>query len=486
MKSTKFLILIPIILISYVAYANLVTVADTGKNDTHSYFIDIGSENDTIGDAKLTGPMDRISIPFKGSALPSNITYRELTNNLVYFQITHSDLINHSKVNVHLRFKDNFPQISEFKIGARNKEEWSFYWKTIYDPFQAVLEDNFHLISGNDSYHIYSVNDPDMVMDVSNFLLHPPSGSTIAVEPGINVNKRPNITINKDATLTINKTLRGGHTFYTYIDDETLEFNITKQDLNWYKGSDDLKITVYSESGEEKGNITIPDDGDITKSSAPGPKQTGAINISDLQTGVYKIVMSGGEDLYIHNIATVQDKLVIANRMFLISPAEIYTGNTKEVNLGFLTYHDSAFQDIWIQNHTLAAPVIINRVATQYKMDIFPSMELYNISLPIGDMIITSGGYFAFTSDSYFDPFRCSVLTLQKDMDWVGNNGIDYIVMNSLNTTNDNGWVTADVEWDIKDLVLKKDTLEFTTNTDHFKNYPNSTIPLDWISITLT
>ena len=491
MNLGKFLIVIPIIFFSYIAYANLVTVDYAGQgsdnHDVYMYFIDIGTENDTIGDAKLGGPMDRVSVSLEEAAVPSNTTYRELTSSLVYFQITHSDLINHSKINVQIRFKDNFPQGYDFKLGARNKEEWSFQWKAVYDPSRAKLEETFHLAASNDSYRIYSVNNQE-IKNVSGFLLHPPSGSNIAVEPDIKikVNTEPDIAVNRSASLTINRTLRGGHTFYTCIDNETLEFTVTKQDMNWYNGSEDLKITVYSNSGEEKGNITIPDDGDTSNSNAMGPKQTRTISIPGLETGVYKIIMAGGEDMYIQNISTEQDKLVADHRLFVISPTEIYTMIRKEQNIGFLTYHASAFQDIRIQNDTLSASVKIDRCAINYKTRMSPVGELYDISLPVGDMIITSDGYFAFTSDSYFNPTQCSVLTLQNDMDWIKNSGIDYIIINSLNTTDDNGWVIAEAEWDMKDLWVNKDTLDFATNTEHFTKYPNSTIPVDWIRITLT
>jgi hypothetical protein len=487
MKRGKLLLIIPIILFSYIAYANLAPMLSAEQQDA-VYFIDIGSETDTFGDAKLNGPMDRISKPMQETAVPSNITYRNLTKDLVYFDLTHPNLADHSKINVQVRFKDNFPQEHDFKLGAHNKEEWSYNWKAIYDPFHAKLEETFHPASSDDSYRIYSVNNPDMIKNVTDFLLHPPSGSTIAVEPDIKnkVNTEPDITINRSASLTINRTLRGGHTFYTYIDSETLEFAVTKQDMNWYDGSDDLKITVYSNSDQEKGNITIPDDGDSSTSHAMGPKQTRTISIPGLETGVYKIVMAGGGDLYIQNISTKQDKLVAEKKLFVISPAELYTESISGGYLGFLTYHDSAYQDIRVQNSTLSTSIKIDRSKVQYKTYISPSSELCEISLPVGDMVLTSDGYFAFTKHSYFNPVRCNVVTLQNNLNWIKNNAVDYIVINSMNTTNEGEWVTAETQWDIKDLYVNGDTLSFATNTDHFEEYPNNTIPIDWIRINLT
>lgn len=498
MKHGKLLFIIPLILFSYIGYANLAPILSTEQQDTvflsteqqdAVYFIDIGSETDTSGDAKLNGPMDRITEPMQETAVPSNITYRELTNGLVYFDLTHPKLANYSKINVRIRFKDEFPQGYDFMLGAKNKEEWSYNWKKIYNSFHAKVDGTYLCIARNDSIKIYATNNRTTSANVSDFLLRPPSDSTIAVQQPININTAPDVTdlkINRSASLAINRSLRGGHTFYTFVDNEPLEFIITKQDMNWYEGPDDLKITVYSNSLAEQCNITIPDDGDTTNSRAMGPMQTRTISIPELDTGVYKIVLEGGGDLYIQNISTKQDKLVAEKRLFLISPAELYTESRSGAQLGFLTYHDSAYQDIRLQNSTLSTSVKIDQVSVQYNTCIPLSSELYEISLPIGDMILTSDGYFSFTQDSYFNPVRCNVVTLQNDFNWIKNNAVDYIAINSMNITKEGEWVIAETQWNMKDLYVNGNTLSFATNTAHFEKYPNNTIPIDWIRISLT
>jgi len=118
----KILWLIPILTVGYIGWTNLMPLGATVD-----YFIDIGSK-DTQGSAKITGPFDRIS----GGKCADNITFRELKRDLVYFELNDRRLILVSDVSVAVRFKDNFPKGTRFRLGARNKQEWSYDWKDAY------------------------------------------------------------------------------------------------------------------------------------------------------------------------------------------------------------------------------------------------------------------------------------------------------------------------------------------------------------------
>jgi PGF-pre-PGF domain-containing protein len=298
----------------------------------------------------------------------------------------------------------------------------------MYNSFYDEL-DTFSQVANDTDYKVYAVENQNLNTSVTDFLQYPPSGSIIAVGPSIDVNTKVSVAINKPASLTIDRTLRGGHTFYTYIDDETLEFTVTKQDMNWYDGSDYLKITVYSDNDENKGTITIPDDGDATNSGAAGPSQTQTLSIPDLGSGVYKVVMSGGADLYIQSITTEQDKLIADKRLFVISSQTAYTEMKKGGTLQFQTYHDTSLQTITITNGTFTEDIDVDQRAKWFEITLPSSDTPYEINIPKGDMIIESSDYLSFTEDSYFNPTSCTVLSLENNMAWVEDNGIDYIVV---------------------------------------------------------
>lgn len=94
---------------------------------TITHFIDVGAE-DTQGNARITGPFDRISDKreINGTRL------REIQKELVYFELQESRLQDSDEIEVRIRFKDNFPAGTSLSVGARNKEEWSYYWQEIF------------------------------------------------------------------------------------------------------------------------------------------------------------------------------------------------------------------------------------------------------------------------------------------------------------------------------------------------------------------
>lgn len=298
----------------------------------------------------------------------------------------------------------------------------------MYNSFYDEL-DKFSQVATDSNYKVYAVENQNLNTSVTDFLQYPPPGSIIAVGPSIDVNMKVNVAINKPASLTIDRSLRGGHTFYTYIDDEYLDFTVTKQDMNWYDGLDDLKITVYSDNDVNKGTITIPDDGDATKSNVAGPLQTQTLSIPDLESGVYKVVMSGGADLYIQNISTEQDKLIADKRLFVISSQTVYAEMKKGGTVQFQTYHNPALQTITITNGVFTEDIDVDQTARWFEITLPSSDTPYEINIPKGDMIIESSGYLSFTEASYFSPTTCTVLSLKNNMAWVEDNDLDYIVV---------------------------------------------------------
>ena len=125
-----------------------------------------------------------------------------------------------------------------------------------------------------------------------------------------------NIDTVEGGSLRIKNALRGGHTLWTYLPDGSLVLEVTKQDLNWYEGPDELTIETYSVDGESRGKICIPDDGDESISNQIGQLQHDTLCISGLEPGAYRIELKSGDDLMVREIAINQSKLVAAKRIF--------------------------------------------------------------------------------------------------------------------------------------------------------------------------
>lgn len=56
MKYAELLMIIPLLLVAYVLYLNIIDFDPLHREDEASYFIDIGGLNDTQGNARLTVP----------------------------------------------------------------------------------------------------------------------------------------------------------------------------------------------------------------------------------------------------------------------------------------------------------------------------------------------------------------------------------------------------------------------------------------------
>jgi len=740
-KGTRFLRilwLVPILVMAYIGWVNLIPLGGT-----ITYFIDVGGE-DTQGKAVVTGPFDRIS----DKKEINGTSFRDLEKNLVYFELEDLRPKDANEIRVSVRFKDNFPAGASFIVGARNKEEWSYYWKESYIPFYEKL---IHLpsVSGNETVKVYAMANggENGFQSVDDFLQNPPVGSVIASnDKSLSINQRLsqeesgeidasefaardvfhtlsvgdtnqngyletdtslrgphdfyflsdggtlelrvakrdlnwyegedalnviiysldgtfkamttmpddgdstkgknlgpsqyqtlkadnlergayrlklvgegsdfvithlelnqsklvvpgkvflagnlylggelepmvvwcylfsdgeikfstahksalqnvtisgegyNQTINIDSlhtevstgllkagiykitsekgdllikvpsgyctftenslfipvsgstlegngTLLINTTLRGGHTLWTYVTNAPLELTVTKQDLNWYDGPDELAIEVYSFNGEPKGSAIIPDDGNEGKTKNLGPLQHESLKIEGLEPGAYRLELKGGSDLLIRGIEINQAKLVVDGAVYLTSlnltyfedglafdPVRLYTKNFTASQIKFHTWHNSGLQQVSIQGNTFDTEIDINKLDADFSTNLMAGS--YQLIIPRQDVLIESKGYFSFTPDSFFLPQRCKVIDLKYDLSWLKDNA-DYILMSYGDyapPVEDDGWLVAHTSWKREDLFIEDDKLSFCLSAPHLTKEPDKPVPVDWIEIHL-
>ncbi len=479
MKYTKLLMILPLMLIAYVLYLNIVSF-EFLKEDDRSYFIDIGGLNDTQGSAKLTGPMERVSERMLCSANGTNVTYRELNSSLIYLQVTNPSINDHSRVKIKVRFKDKFPVGYNFKIGCRNSTEWSYEWRTVYNPIHSKVDSSFFKISNDTEYFVYSTIPVNSTkVDVHEFFSNPPENSVIATEGKTNINIFPDLVDSERNNVFTDHTLRGDHIFYTFADDGPFELSLKKQDLNLYNGEDELKITLYDQNDIVIANSSIPDDGDITNSSAKGPTQATTISLPNMKKGVYKIVLESSDDLTIRDINITSGSFVVKDTVFAVSPCRLYTRHLERGYLDLITYYRSGLQDVKVLNTTV--PIKEKNVKTRVLVQ--PSTNIYDIACPAGNLKVSSSAFFSFTEDSYFEPFRCKVVHLNDYPDQIEKEKVDYIVIRDLGAERDaDGWTIAKAMWDLDELYVVENTLNIVLNAEHLVNR-NEKIPVDWVEI---
>jgi len=468
------------------------------------YHIDIG-DNDTIGNAILTGPMDRVSAPIE----INNTIYRELNFGLVYFNLKSQPLNDASTIHVKVRFKDNFPAENSFKLEPQNKKGWSNSWREIYVPFYENNLTDIELIYDVTPIRIYSTRPKSGIIHntlydnynektpyssstgkaISNFLDEVPHGTIIATNMKLD-SSFADIQEKHNNGLIIDTSIRGAHTFYTYIDNGLLNLTVTKQDMNWYKGADELNITVYTSGGIQVGTVIIPDDGIINITDEYDIEQSETISIPDLKKGVYNIDLQCGSDIIIKRISINQNKLVAANRLYILKKDTIFFKNFNEREIGFRTYHWGVVpQNIRIKGTSGTQTVNLSKEHEWFNITIKPGNDLYEIESEYGDIIIESNNYFSFTKESFFIPVKYEVKKIQNNIDWINSNGIDYILLDYIPVEKEeDGWVVAQGMWDTENLKINDNTLSFVFGIPHLylREYKNNTVPIDWIDITVT
>lgn len=464
-KVLHFLILlIPVVILGYLIYVNFV------PSQEFNYFYDVGSDLDT-GKPYLS-PLNRISDVF----IADNITFRNLTSQLVYFSVPiprGSD-----SVDVQLRFSNNFPEASSLLLGGQNKLEWSYLSKAVYNPILNELSEYNYTES---EHRIYRINSQmPLVENISEI----PRGSIVAENIGLIpvVNNQSYELKN----LTISSGLRDAHTFYLYLNN-SLDLTVKKQDINWYNGSDELNISLLDINQNLIANVTIEDDGVIVVNKNPAKIQEGSFRVANLSSGVYILKFSSYDGI-IREIKLNTHKIV-TNRLFLADSNVYVNGSEKKSSVfarasrddtfRFNTYHKQGIQDITINK---------NKFSIQnYSQELFYNVKPgdYELNIYENDLIVSSYSYLSFSKDSYFEPFYFSFVTIPTNKSQL--NKIDYLITDYALVESANNWFVGNAHFELKDLYINNGKLSMLINVPHLakEELKNNSISIDWINVTV-
>lgn len=486
MNINKIHLLIPLILFSYLLMMNIQST-QIEENDG-SYVIDVGSRTDMIRDVKLTGPEERISEPLKETYGNEKINFRNFTDRFVYFQLKETEIDSASRIKVQIRFKDDLPKGSIFKLGAHSAPQWNYKWNLLYDPFQRQLEEEYDKIYSDNNISIYSLNeDTPKFSNVKDFFEVLQPENTIAIQPSISsFPGAEELPENDNSTnTTLNTTLRGKHTFLTYVHGTELSVYIEKLDLNWYNGTDDMVIKIVSTTGEAVKSATIPDDGDITDHRGLKATQRSHIKATGLNDGTYKIIIDTNDDTLIKKLQVSSDKLVVENNVFAYAPTKLFFSTENDQTVDLMTLHNDGLQTIEVSSGNSTYNIPIDKIAVTQNGQIKSAGSMQKMNIPCGDLQIESNMYYSFTETSYFNPMKCRVAPVNNDFYWLEKNNVDYVMMKNQSIKSENGWIIAETEWEITDLYVKNNMLDFSTNIEQSDDSSKISVPVDWIKVTL-
>ncbi|MBU4432169.1 hypothetical protein KKD60_02740, partial [Patescibacteria group bacterium] len=112
--------------------------------------------------------------------------------------------------------------------------------------------------------------------------------------------------------LVIDKAMRGAYQFYTYIDNENLDYNFEFIDLNKNRDQDPIEVRLFYDNDLIETR-QINDDGNSTDDGKENAVQKMSFEMPDLGTGVYKIEVKVNDDIVTKKISTKQNKLAFIN-----------------------------------------------------------------------------------------------------------------------------------------------------------------------------
>lgn len=260
----------------------------------------------------------------------------------------------------------------------------------------------------------------------------------------------------------IDTSLRGFHTFKTYIKDEPLDFTFEYMDMNRDAGPDPVEIVLFNERNEHVKTVTAEDDGERGDDAFASGLREVQLSVDELPEGVYRVVMRVNKDIFTRRIVTEQHKVVFLNNVYLGDHVG-YRENpqttrfwTEAKSLAFQTHHAERAQDIRVGAETVPLETPYERV----EQDVAES-GVVRVTVPESDVIVHTTGHVAFAPDRFFnpDPVR---LRFDTDFDALG---IDYVVADYTPPETRGEWRVASATFDAGILAKDEDTWKFTFST---------------------
>lgn len=297
---------------------------------------------------------------------------------------------------------------------------------------------------------------------IASFMVNPPSRTTIATyhadldQPYREASYAPLASPQK-----IDVSLRGSHTFATYIKNETLDVRASYMDMNRTEGDDAGALRIWNEAGEVVAETRILDDS-IASDGQQSTTHTVEVHADHLSEGVYTVEMSGTSDIFWRSITTPQRYVTFVNQLYIADDVGYQAPRstsfvTTAKHLTVETFHVDSPRSIAVGSQTLALPESHAKIQSDVA-----DAGLVAASTPVGDVKITGAGLFAFSSASFFNPYPIR-LTAYTDLD---REGIDYVLATYRSPMLlANSDVRGVATFDLAKIRQPDDTMKFTLSS---------------------
>lgn len=373
-------------------------------------------------------PKDRVRDPQGGG--------QKITGNPVYFALRTPRTFDRAKVTISFKNMEKLPLI-ELGVLADNK-----VWRYRTEPLDNLALDSlmtiWPMVNDGETILLQRNNKYTSVNDFMNNL--PPQTEIALYNYQLPSNFKPSDYKSGATSTVIDLPLRGTYQFYTYVDNETLDYDFTFYDLNQNKTADPVALKLFS--GQNLvAQKDLPDDGVAVDNGLRSEARTVKLVQPDLAAGVYKIELTANDDIITDRIETTQSKLAFINRIWLAeetkTSARLFTDSLK---ISAQTINPASLQEIKAGNN------ILNLTGT-YRQFVVENQEgMIELEIKKSDLIISGDGIFAFTREQFFNPEQ-QKFSNRLDLD---KRGINYVIAEYQMPIKSGEWQTASAEFDLK------------------------------------
>ncbi|PJA47510.1 hypothetical protein CO172_00990, partial [Candidatus Uhrbacteria bacterium CG_4_9_14_3_um_filter_36_7] len=286
---------------------------------------------------------------------------------------------------------------------------------------------------------------------INEFLMHVPARDTIATYHYQNLGPfrlpdyKPSLHVQ-----TFSVPLRGSHEFYTYIKDETLQFEIIYES----QIKDELQpvsLRLFNENNQFILEVFANEEGKIL------------LEQSGLPEGVYRIQIDAQDHVFFKEIRTPQQKLTFLNHLSFSDTSSAFSVWTQAKQVAFTIREAIYEQEVVFSGESFLLEKPYERYLKKKS-----SLGLDQIVLSKGHLVLDGIGHFAFSQDAWFnpDPIR---LWPGVDLDALG---VNYIISTYTSPRQEGEWKVQTIQFDASILATEKPgTWKFVFSAPEIENY---------------
>lgn len=381
------------------------------------------------------GPADRI------------IEKNKLISEPAYFYLKTARAFDNAKIKIKYRLSPNIATENNFiniEAGVLlDKNNWNYRLYPVYNSFLNKCIDSWHV---SDYNGLKFFQNKEQFKNLESFL-GGKDFSSLALY---------NYKLNNDFVLRDYKTsqdyraelpkLRGSHSFYTYIKDQSLRFDFTFKNIsNNFK--DNIDLFVYLNQ-------------DVIFSKSFLPVEFGdngvdfSLNLPDLPESVYKIEVKTSDDYVIDKLISYLPKVVFLNKINLYDNSDGFEFFSNSSNLRAKVLDASCLASIHLNDDIFNIDRIFKQFTLSFaknKMD----QELNFIKSSSCGTLFEGSALFSFNKESFFNPL---ILNLNE---YNYKDNFEFIIADYNKPEFKDGYYISEVEMDLKNSWRENNEYRF-------------------------